>query len=262
VKVLPASLLNVPEQLAFSTGTILVGEPDIPRPRPLHVTPAVDMTPSDLGVLNGCFQYFRWTRILGQAEPGRQSSGDTAQMKLGSIAHKFLETATRPGAAALADAGVADLAAVFDCHDWRSLNAASPERELPFIMHLDIDGNECWVRGRMDAAVGGEIPRVIDYKYALWHEGAEAAYEAQMTAYALALMKALGTDRAISELWYLKAPIKIIRREYTRDQAEMKLKDLFSRYLAALESNEWPRTERAHCDSIRCGFRQTCWGGN
>jgi hypothetical protein len=112
----------------------------------------------------------------------------------------------------------------------------------------------------MDAAVAADTPRVIDYKYALWREPGETAYDIQMTAYALALMKALGTGRAISELWYLKTPMKIIRHEYTRDEAEQKLQRLFGRYLNALDCDEWPAAERAYCDRVECGFRERCWG--
>src|SRR5205814_9782629 len=129
-----------------------------------------------------------------------------------------LETMVAPLADSLAAGGLQDLAAVFESREWRDLVAASPERELPFIMHVGIAAKDCWVRGRMDVAVPaeeGRIPRVIDYKYASWREGAEESYDIQMTAYALALMKALGADRAIAELWYLKSPMKIITRQYT-----------------------------------------------
>jgi hypothetical protein len=260
VKVVPASQLNIPEQLAFSTDAILVGEPDIPKPRKLRLMPALDMTPSELSALSGCFRFFHWTRILGFAEPGNEASGNTSQMRLGSVAHKFLEAAIKPSTDELRAAGVPDLASVFDGPEWRDLADKFPERELPFIMHLNVDGRDCWVRGRMDAAVAGETPRVIDYKYAVWRELGEAAYDIQMTAYALALMKALDTDRAISELWYLKAPMKIIRQEYTRDEAENKLRDLFARYLDALDRDEWPAAERPYCDRVECGFRERCWG--
>jgi ATP-dependent helicase/nuclease subunit A len=260
IKVLPASQLNVPEQLAFSADPILVAEPDIPRPRKLRIQSAVEMTPSDLATLSGCFRFFHWTRIMGMAEPGSRPSGDTPLMKLGSIAHKFLETAVKPSDAVLADAGVPDLQSVFEGRDWQELADDSPERELPFIMHLNAGGRDCWVRGRMDAATAGVLPRVIDYKYALWRESAEADYEIQMTAYALALMKALETDRAISELWYLKAPMKIIRREYTREEAERSLSGLFSRYIQAVDRDDWPVAERIYCDRVQCGFRERCWG--
>jgi ATP-dependent helicase/nuclease subunit A len=259
VKVLPASQLNVPEQLEFSTGAILVGEPDLPKPRTLKLLPSVDMTPSELGALSGCFRFFHWTRILGMPEPGRAASGDTPQMTLGSVAHKFLEAAIKPSAADLSSAGVPDLESVFEGQAWRDLAAAFPERELPFIMHLEVDGKDCWIRGRMDAAVAGDIPRVIDYKYALWRELGGAAYDVQMTAYGLALMKALGTDRAISELWYLKAPMKIIRQEYSRGEAESKLRGLLARYLNALECGVWQAAERSYCDRVECGFRERCW---
>jgi CRISPR/Cas system-associated exonuclease Cas4 (RecB family) len=187
-------------------------------------------------------------------------------MRLGSVAHKLLERADPPSPDLLAEAGLPDLAAVFECSDWRELAAASPERELPFIMHLSVHGKDCWVRGRMDAAVpadesgGPAIPRVIDYKYAVWREGAESGYDIQMTAYALALMKAMRTGRAVAELWYLKSPMKIVRREYTLSEAEEKLRQLLSRYVTAVKGNEWPAAEREYCDRVECGFREQCWG--
>jgi len=65
-------------------------------------------------------------------------------------------------------------------------------------MHVRVGGRDCFVRGRMDAVIAGKVPRIIDYKYALWREGAEMAYEIQMTAYCLAVMKRLGVERAIA----------------------------------------------------------------
>jgi ATP-dependent helicase/nuclease subunit A len=259
VKVLPASQLNMPEQLAFSTDTILVGEPGIGMVPPPRLIPTLEMTPSDLSSLSGCFRHFQWTRILGLPEPGREATGDTPHMRLGSIAHKMLETAIAPASETLAAAGLADLGAVFESPEWFELDSASPEREMPFIMHMNVGGQDCWVRGRMDAVVPAEVPRVIDYKYAQWRDGGETAYEIQMTAYSLALMKALGTDRAIGELWYLKSPMKIFRHEYTIEEAGQRLTELFSKYVAAIENDEWPAAERAYCDRVECGFRRKCW---
>jgi hypothetical protein len=113
----------------------------------------------------------------------------------------------------------------------------------------------------MDVVIPADLPRVIDYKYATWWDGCEADYEMQMTAYSVAVMKALGTDRAVSELWYLKQPMKIVRKEYGLSEAEGRLKDLLSRYISAVETNEWPATERVHCDRLECGFRSQCWAG-
>jgi CRISPR/Cas system-associated exonuclease Cas4 (RecB family) len=262
VKVLPASRLNVPEQLAFTADTILIGEPEIPRIPPPHIVPALDLTPSDLTVLGGCLRRFHWTRALGQPEPGRQSAGDAPHMRMGSIAHQMLETGTA-SSAELEAAGLQDLAAVFESPEWQEVSSISHERELPFIMYLCVEGKDCWIRGRMDVAIGSDVtgvPRVIDYKYGLWREGGEANYEMQMTACSLALMKASGTDRAIGELWYLKTPMKIVRREYTILEAEENLRLLLSKYLAAIECGEWPAADRAYCDRIECGFRQKCWG--
>src|SRR2546426_12693213 len=111
----------------------------------------------------------------------------------------------------------------------------------------------------MDAFFPGDVTRAVDYKYTTWNEGAEHHYETQMTAYSLALMKALAADRAGAELWYLKSPMKIVRREYTRREAENRLRDLFFRYLAALETDDWPTAERQCCHRIQCGFRSRCW---
>ena len=263
LRVLPASQLNVPEQLEFHASGILVGEPNIERIRIPRLTPVLDVTPSDLASLQGCFRFFHWTRIMGMIEPGCQPSADNIQIRLGSSAHKILESATRPSADALSAAGLPDLAAVFESREWRDLASASPERELPFIMHMLVNGNDCWIRGRMDAAVALDpengLPRVIDYKYAVWREGDESDYEVQMTVYALALMKAMDADRAVAELWYLKSPMKIVRRIYTLTEAERGLHGLLSNYLEALENNEWAAAERTYCDRVECGFRNRCW---
>ena len=263
INLLPASQLNVPEQLEFNTNVldmILVGEPDIPRLASPRITQVLDMTPSDLSTLNGCFRLFHWTRVMGRPEPGLQSTGDSPQMRLGSAAHKLLETGVAANSEDLKKAGLIDLEALFESREWRTLASAAPERELPFIMYLDAGGRECWVRGRMDAAVAGEVPRVIDYKYAEWRQGGETSYEMQMTAYALALMKALGTSSAVAEIWYLKPPMKIVRHEYKREEAEQRLRSLLMHYFLAIEKDEWPATSREYCDRIECGFRNECWG--
>jgi len=259
VKLVPASQLNVPEQLEFSTGSILIGEPEIPLVRTPRVISSIEMTPSDLLSLDGCFRYFQWTRLLGMSEPGREPTGDTQKMRLGSVAHKMLESGVAPTFAALASAGLEDLGLVFESSDWRDLASASPEREMPFIMHLRVDERDCWIRGRMDAVVPGDVPRVVDYKYATWREGVVANYEIQMTAYCLALMKAFGTQSAVGELWYLKSPMKIVRREYTFAEADERLRTLMSNYRMAIEKNDWPAAERAYCDRVECGFRARCW---
>ena len=80
-----------------------------------------------------------------------------------------------------------------------------------------------------------------------------------MAAYSLALMKSTGADRAVSELWYLKSPMKVVRREYTREEAEGLLAELLDRYVAALQSEDWPKADRTYCDRIECGFRPECW---
>src|SRR5262249_40132969 len=140
------------------------------------------------------------------------------------------------------------------------LTAAFVERELPFMICIRAAGQDCFIRGRMDAAVAGDPPRDIDYKYAVWKEGREPNYEVQMTAYALALMKSAGVERAIADLWYLKSPMKVVRRECTLAEAERALSNLFERYLVSLRADEWPMAERSYCDSVECGFRAQCWG--
>jgi ATP-dependent exoDNAse (exonuclease V) beta subunit len=258
IKVLPASQLNVPEQLEFGGDAILVGETQIPSARQPRIQAGVDMTPSDLTTLDGCFRYFHWTRVGGLAEPGHQPTANSPQMRLGSIAHKILETSI-PGRAEFVSVDVPDLEFVLNSAEWRDLASAAPEREMPFMMHFAVDGQDCWVRGRMDATVISEVPRIIDYKYARWKEGAESGYEVQIMTYALALMKALDVERAIGEIWYVKSPMKIVRREYTRQEAEDRLTALLKKYLTAISIEEWPRADRSYCDRVECGFRSECW---
>ena len=93
-------------------------------------------------------------------------------MRLGSAAHKAIEDQLTD-AAVLKSKGLGDLQAVFASEDWRAIADLPIERELPFIMHVQASGKDCFVRGRMDAVVPGDPPRVIDYKFALWKEGAE-----------------------------------------------------------------------------------------
>ena len=83
-----------------------------------------------------------------------------------------------------------------------------------------------------------------------------------MVAYSLALMKSTGAERAVSELWYLKTPMKIVRREYEKQEAEGVIAGLLEGYVAALGSGRWPKAKREHCDLVECGFRSQCWGEN
>jgi hypothetical protein len=111
----------------------------------------------------------------------------------------------------------------------------------------------------MDAVVLDALPRVIDYKYALWTESSELGYEIPMSAYCLALMKNVGADKAIAELWFLKPPMKVVRKEYERKDVERRLEEFVRRYFRALDNDEWPGTERPWCDRVQCGFRSKCW---
>jgi hypothetical protein len=72
-------------------------------------------------------------------------------------------------------------------------------------------------------------------------------------------MKSLNTQHADGELWYLKSPMKIIRRCYTLADAESRLQSLIARYVSAMASGVWPMASRSYCDSIECGFREKCW---
>jgi hypothetical protein len=219
------------------------------------------MTPSDLSALQGCFRYFHWTRVLGLNEPGTQAKGlsDNLLLKVGSIAHEILEHGREPAADLLREKGVPDLQAVFQSGEWRALAAVDTARELPFIIRVQVGGRDCLVRGRMDAVVPAEVPRVIDYKYAAWRDGADLDYEIPMTAYCLAVMKSTGAKRAIAELWFLKNPMKIVKRELTQDEAENRIATLLEKYLQSLSSGAWPMAERSYCDAVACGFRDRCW---
>jgi ATP-dependent exoDNAse (exonuclease V) beta subunit len=219
----------------------------------------IELTPSDLGTLRGCFRYFHWTRALGRTEPGSGYAESEQAMRRGSVVHELLERTSQPSSAILAEKGLSDLDAVFQSNEWKTLSKMDVERELPFMMHVDVAGRDCFIRGRMDAVTLGEPPRVIDYKYALWREGAELAYELQMATYCLATMNNMNVDSAVGELWFLKSPMRIVRREFTRSDAEKAVRELLERFFESLTSDEWPMAERAHCDAVFCGFRERCW---
>ena len=269
VEILSAAAFTRPEQLPLNIDIAAVSQETAYREFkkmsteiPARRITSVEMTPSDLSALDGCFRYFHWTRVLGLAEPGTPTgrTSENAALRLGSAAHEILEYAQEPSMDFLQEKAVPDLQAVFQSADWQALATADVARELPFIMHIDVGGSDCFVRGRMDAVVSGELPRVIDYKYALWREGAEMEYEIQMTAYCLAVMKKLGVDRAIAELWYLKTPMKIVKWDLERTGAEQRVATLLEGYLGSLSSGTWPTADRAYCDSVGCGFRERCWG--
>jgi ATP-dependent helicase/nuclease subunit A len=269
IDVLPASLLNVPEQLSLKVDSAMVGgEAVCAQLRDLRdriasrqpMISGIDMTPSDLSALAGCLKYFHWTRILGETEPGSPIRGDSLLMRQGSLAHRILERSIRPSKNELLRQNLPDLEPVFDSAEWKSLVDAGPERELPFMMHMRAADRDCWVRGRMDAVVGGDVPRVIDYKYAVWREGAEGPYEVQIAAYGLAVMKSLRVSRAVGELWFLKPPMKIVRREFELHAVEHRLQKLFARYIEAVAANHWSLADRAYCDKVQCGFREKCFG--
>jgi hypothetical protein len=126
-------------------------------------------------------------------------------------------------------------------------------------MKVNVNGLDCFVRGRMDAVASEDAPRVIDYKYAAWRDDGQPRYEVQMSAYCLAVMKGSGARRATAEVWYLRKPMKIVRQEFTEDQAEQRIAGLLGRYVHSLSSGSWPAAERSYCDSVQCGFREQCW---
>jgi hypothetical protein len=111
----------------------------------------------------------------------------------------------------------------------------------------------------MDAVTLAACPRIVDYKYAAWHSGAEREYELQLATYCLATMNALGGEKAVGELWFLKSPMKVIRREFTRTEAEAIVTELVHKYLDSIVSGDWPMADRSHCDAVSCGFRERCW---
>ena len=196
--------------------------------RPSRRISSVEMTPSDLAGLRGCFRYFQWTRLLGLIEPGTQAAGGR-QLHLGSIVHDILESGLEPSLELLREKGVPDLQTVFQSKEWQSLSKSDVARELPFIMHMEVGGRECFVRGRMDAVISGNPPRVIDYKYAPWREGAESEYEVQMASYCLAVMMRSSSERAVAELWFLKGSLRIVQQEFLRGDAERLIAGLSSR---------------------------------
>ncbi len=88
VEVLSAAAFMRPEQLPLNIDIAAVSRETIYREfqeltraidkRPSRRISSVEMTPSDLAGLRGCFRYFQWTRLLGLIEPGTQAAGGPA----------------------------------------------------------------------------------------------------------------------------------------------------------------------------------------
>ena len=219
---------------------------------------SLELTPSQLSVLSGCRRLFYWKEIEHTPEPGRDSN--RLELELGSLAHRILETLVPPDAGELEQSGLQALAGFFDSPEWMDLVETDPECELPFVIHQEVDGVDCFVRGRIDALVPSKRPRVIDYKFSRWKPGSDDPYQIQMTCYALAAMKSLDVRSSTGELWFLKEPRRIRGREYDRDAAETLLEALFRQYQSCLSEDQWPRASESYCDRISCGFRSDCWG--
>jgi len=114
----------------------------------------------------------------------------------------------------------AELDDVFDSKQWKALEAEAPDRDVPFVLHLDVSGRNCWIHGRIDALVFDGMLRVIAYKN---------LGEIELMTHCLAAMKSLGQDRAAGELWIIEPRLKIVRKEYTREEAENRLRELIVR---------------------------------
>jgi ATP-dependent helicase/nuclease subunit A len=257
-----------PEQLSLDIDVGVVNraerfrELQAPPARPPAPLQSLEITPSDLVNLSDCFRRFHWTQILGRTEPGRASAGDSAPMRLGSAAHEAIEKGLADPSR-LAALGLEELNTVFKSEAWRSLENVDVEREAPFMVAIEsaVPGSPAsLIRGRIDAVANLSPPRVIDYKFARWREGAQDSYRPQMLAYCLAVMKSAGLDRVTGELWFLKAPMKIVTEEFTRAESEAELSRLLDRYVEALRSDSWPMAARPDCDRLQCGFRGQCWG--
>jgi ATP-dependent exoDNAse (exonuclease V) beta subunit len=224
VDIVPASILNIPEQLRLTTGAAMIGADSIVAQ--YRTALAADFHPliSDVDLTS--------SELSGKDGNARQARGELsiAPTEQGSAAHKILQSGLTPSLNELRTRNLEDLQALFDSMEWKNLSAATPERELPFMMHFDISNKTCWLRGRIDAVVIDNPPKVIDYKYSRWQPGAEESYQNQLTIYCLAVMKSLGVEHATGELWFLKAPMKIIRREYTLAEAELTVRNLIEQF--------------------------------
>jgi ATP-dependent helicase/nuclease subunit A len=226
IELVPAAMLNVPEQLDLRiSGAAMVGADSVIAgfrsldkeiaDAPLRLPLEIDLTPSELSGFN---------RDVSLASIG--TAGLEAELRLGTAAHRILELGLPVSTLELERQNLRELAAVLDSADWKALQELGPEREMPFMMHMKLTERDCWIRGRMDAVLPGSPPRVIDYKYAAWREGADESYDIQLSCYALALMKALDVEHVVGELWFLRSPMKIVRRDFRRCDVEPRLTQL------------------------------------
>src|SRR5262249_48128626 len=156
IDVVPASMLNVPEQLSLITGAAMIGGDSLlAQYRNLltsNFSSAVtdlDLTPSELSLPPRADRIERTTFDSGVAAHS------------GLAAHKILQSGVRPSVHELRRQNLEDLERVFESAEWKQLDTATLERELPFIMHVRVSDRDCSLRGRIDTVVFADPVRVI-----------------------------------------------------------------------------------------------------
>ena len=146
VEMLSASAFTRPEQLPLNIDMAGVHRDAVYREfqelsHALESEPGLqpsglELTPSELSELQGCFRHFHWTRLLGLHEPGTRLSDGAHSCGWGPSRMRFWRQELYLRWMNLRLQGVPDLHAVFASKEWQSLEASEVERELPFIMHL------------------------------------------------------------------------------------------------------------------------------
>jgi ATP-dependent helicase/nuclease subunit A len=249
----------------------------------------VELSPTALATLAKCARYFFLHEIAGLEEQPPGQEGGLPAVDKGRIVHGVLERVEmdlppesitervhelirrEPGAFLLTAADFEELAHDLERYlhspTWQALRRnPTLHREVPFHLHLQGEALGLFIRGRMDAVVMRDgTPVVIDHKYARFDRHKEAGYEVPMAIYALAVMRALGSQQAEVQLSFLRSRVyptetRTIIAADRVDERMLQLAQAYADRRHVSDVEAWPRIVREQCELARCGFRPFCWG--
>jgi ATP-dependent exoDNAse (exonuclease V) beta subunit len=148
----------------------------------------------------------------------------------------------------------------------RILRSQRRHHELPFTLKLAAEPYEILVPGQIDLLFwDGDVPVLVDYKYADAGGSASTKYLSQLEIYALAIWRMLG-DRVMQGgkitalLVFLRAKTQVFEHEVNMDMLQSLESKIIDLAMAlAKPRTEWQKLPLAACQQIECRFIELCF---